>query len=153
MKVINIELKQDKNGNPLKVVGFEDGRKVWVNSKYDSPIYDQVLVGSDWEVIKEGDFNKIRYDKAPRGATGIKEAQARKEQSISKFADRKEESIALAGAQRDAVLIVTSLYSELDSLPTEDKAEAIKKEILYWHNWLLNDLNHKDPASSPINPF
>lgn len=123
------------------------------------PEFDEIQAG---RVVK-GTFWKSPTGKAylfaPKekkggmNMSGVKAAQERKSEMITKFADRKEESIALAGAQRDAVLIVTSLYGELENLPHEDKAEVIKREILYWHNWLLNVPNKKDSFSSPIDPL
>lgn len=75
----------------------------------------------------------------------IEEAQVRKNEMIGKTMDRKEESIALAGAQRDAVLIVTTMINTLgkDYLrgvnPGENLGEDMKEQIIKWRNWFLSE--------------
>lgn len=137
MKVTSIETKNDKNGNPMKITQFENGAKVFVNSKYDSTIYEQVVVGADFELTKDGNFDKIKYDKpAPKPAgnftkTAIMDkAMDRKEQTIKTFQANKEDSIKMAGAIRDAVLITTAIMrhrpltaSEIESTITEWQAK------------------------------
>lgn len=74
------------------------------------------------------------YGGAPRASSGgIKAAQDRKETSINKFADRKEESIAKAGAQRDAVLMVTTFYAN-----REHDDDELKSWIEQWYKYFLN---------------
>lgn len=65
----------------------------------------------------------------PSGASkgGIKAAQERKESSINKSMDRKEESIAFAASFRDATLISITLYKDKDVSDDEFK--------IRWHSW------------------
>lgn len=85
---------------------------------------------------------------APRGSGGgfkakmIDEAMAKKEQSIGRFQASKEESIRLASAQRDSVLVVVHLYKEIAEDPImtpSEKDSAIKKKILELRDWFLSD--------------
>lgn len=106
--------------------------------------FDPVMTGGslEGEIItnEKGYKNFKNHIQRPSNPMFNKTAQMekvmdRKEESITKFADRKEEAIAMAGAQRDAVLIVTSkiLYAQ----PIAD--DTVKLEILKWRNWLLSD--------------
>lgn len=65
----------------------------------------------------------------------INKAMDKKNESISHFQDKKEESIALAGAQRDAVLIVTSIFKDKNI----DSDRELQEEIIKWRNWFLSD--------------
>jgi len=156
-KVTKIEIKNDRNGSPLKYTTFEDGRVVYVNSKYDASIYEQVVEGAEFELIKEGNFNKIKYDKmgerpAWAGKTNqIKEAVAEKNASIGKSMDRKENAITLAGTARDATLIVVNLYPELANVP--DKEEAIKIVWEQWRTWLIEKSGDAKDITETKQPF
>lgn len=66
----------------------------------------------------------------------MEDTMKRKEDSIERFQDSKEESIKLASAQRDAVLIVTTMMNT-DRLLAEQI--DIKAEIINWRNWFLSD--------------
>lgn len=59
----------------------------------------------------------------------------KKNKAIAGFQSSKEESIKLAGAQRDAVLLTTT-FSKDEPFFTEDE---IKKKIVFWRDWLLSD--------------
>lgn len=79
--------------------------------------------------------------KAPKQGQGgvfkakvIEEAQVRKESSINRTMDRKEESIKLSSAQRDAVLIVTTFYKD-----SGIDAQEIKEQIVKWRDWFLSE--------------
>ena len=125
-KVQSIEIKEDKNNNPQKVTTFENGDKVWVSSKYDEAIYDKVEVGAEFELYKDGTFNKIKYDKpAPKGggAGAITKAMERKEIGIEKSQDRKEESIQKSAIIRDST-ILTSAYTQGRALTEMEIKEA-----------------------------
>ncbi len=58
----------------------------------------------------------------------------KKQSNISQSMDRKEESIKLAGAQRDATLIVINFYKDLGEAD-------IKGRLEYWYDYFLNKLN------------
>lgn len=81
---------------------------------------------------------------APRGSGGAFKAQqidkheTRKEGFIEKIVHTKEESIKMAGAQRDAVLIVVELLRSYP--PTEFPGQDfVKSEIIKWRDWFLSD--------------
>jgi hypothetical protein len=149
MKVKSIELGQTKTGVAQKVTTFENGDKVWVNAQFDAPIYEAVIDGADFELYKEGNFNKIKYDKpaqAPRqGNPAIAKAMERKETSIANFQDSKEEGIKISSTARDATLLVTTFYPELAMLGDEEKFKAI------FHKWseLRNELLAKWDVREP----
>jgi len=65
----------------------------------------------------------------------IKEVMDTKRQDVARSMDRKEESIALAGAQRDAVLIVINLYGAGQGYNENE----IKENVVKWRNWFLSD--------------
>lgn len=69
-----------------------------------------------------------------RNTRTITEAMEKKEASIERFQGHKEQSIQLASAQRDAVLIVSTLMKG-DSSFTED---IVKMKIVEWRNWFLS---------------
>ena len=76
----------------------------------------------------------------------IKQAMKQKEESIAKFQDSKENSIKLAGAQRDAVLIVTTMMQNLPAITSTMMGEdSIKEAIIKWRNWFLNDEEFNSP--------
>lgn len=56
--------------------------------------------------------------------------------------DRKEE---LASAQRDAVLITTTIMANYKE---EAAGMDIKEEIIKWRNWFLNDSEFNNPPPS-----
>lgn len=152
MEITNIEIAKDKNGNEMKICTFGPNQKVWVNSKYDATIYEQVIVGSKWEVVQEGSFNKIKYDKpAPttggRG-NGIAKAMERKEQGIAKTMDRKENGMLLSGTSRDATLITLAQFTDR---PFTD--QEFQEKWRMWRTWLID--NHGDPEdlSETKQPF
>ena len=97
------------------------------------------FAGDTWEgTLEKNDkgYWKLVSKKAVAGANfksqQIDKVMGRKEESIGRFQDKKEEAIALASAQRDAVLIVTA--RGLATMSTDD----IKSEILTWRNWFLS---------------
>lgn len=67
----------------------------------------------------------------------IEEAQNRKRGDIEHFQTNKEESIRLASAQRDAVLIVTTQMNNWGESVNDN--ELVQKEIIKWRNWFLSD--------------
>lgn len=74
----------------------------------------------------------------------IEKAQDRKNEFIGKTLDRKEESIKLAGAQRDAVLIVVAQINKGETQWTDS---SIESEIVKWRNWFLlsDEMNNPPP--------
>lgn len=103
------------------------------------PNFDGIMPGAEIEGnLWTSDAGK-HYLFAPKpqkfgGAVGGQQAR---EKSINKVLDRKEDSIAIAGAQRDAVLIVSSLISE--HYYGDLKPDFLKEKIVEWRNWFLSD--------------
>jgi len=114
------------------------------------PNFDEIQAGRDVEgEIWQSSGGKWylfapRAEKPATGRSGafksqqITQAQDRKAQDIGKTLDRKEESIKLASAQRDAVLIVNTILQQSTSTGEFGKDEEIKTEIIKWRNWFLS---------------
>ena len=134
-KVTYIEKKADKNGNEMKVTSFDNGAKVFVNSKYDALIYENVVNGAEFELTKDGNFDKIKYDK-PNPNAGkskmVEIAQERKAEYIKEAQDTKADSIKLAGACRDATIIVAELIKAQAIVADEG---VIKEKWSEWRDW------------------
>ena len=73
----------------------------------------------------------------PRKKTEIGKAMEKKQEGIRESMSRKEDSIKIAGSQRDAVLIVVNLYPELKDAPNKER--AIKDEYEKWKAYFLGD--------------
>ena len=139
MKINLLEQGKDKNGNDMKILTIED-KKVFVNSKYNKEVYDAVNEDSDIEIEKDGNFWKIKpasvgvvepiktYSKT--GA--ITQAMERKEASIIKHQEAKEESMAIMGSCSDATAIVEAKLKWHDLTD-----EAIQKEWDKWQKYFL----------------
>lgn len=147
-------MQNDKYGNITASVTREDNTKLLevilgkeFKDKGIMPGHE--IQGKEWVSPKNG---KMYLFEEKEGSTGqnkpsggyktqqIEKAMDRKEGSIEKFQDSKEQSIKLAGAQRDAVLIVTTMR-EMGELSEND----IKEEIIKWRNWFLNDKEFNNP--------
>lgn len=141
--------KGETNGRPWVITNMtlEDEQG---NTTENVSTFDPVMSGGTIEgtIVKKGEylnFSKLEppeFIKKQQGILNYKSQQIekvmdKKEASISHFQDKKEENIALAGAQRDAVLIVTMIYNNLNH-PNES-VEAIKEHIIKWRNWFLSD--------------
>lgn len=139
-KITNIEIKQDKTGNDMKVTTFDSGVKVYVNSKYDAIVYDQVVVGASFEVYKDNkDYWKIKYDRpAPKAPsnyskTAITEKMMdKKNTSIERFQNTKEEAIALAGSASDATAVTTALINLFSS---KGRVMEESEIVTVWEKW------------------
>ena len=89
-------------------------------------------------------LSPVRAQKAQGGGYRqklIDDNMEKKNASISHFQANKEESIKLAGAQRDAVLVVVNLYKEIaeDKIMTpSEKDSAIKKKIVEFRDYFLS---------------
>lgn len=140
-------IESDKYGNKKVSVSREDGSKI-LSAELGKEYKDmEVMAGheinaNEWKSPKNGKiylFIAKDGETSNGGARGafkgkvIEEAQVRKNEFIGKTLDRKEDSIALAGAQRDAVLIVKEL------LQPEWSDEDIERMIIKWRNWFLSD--------------
>lgn len=145
------ENKTGKSGKVYQVMTLKDESGAYFENVSS---FDDLKLAGDYEgeIIQNGQYLNFKlkatnpYPK-PAGR-GIAQAMERKEASITKFADRKEESIALMSSQRDAVMIVTSLYPELASYEEPHKTREIEAK---YHQWRKFFLNSNDPLDKP--PF
>lgn len=85
--------------------------------------------------------------KSPKQAAGanfkqkmIDDTMTRKEGSIEKFQNSKEENIKLSAAERDAVMIVTTFYKDRFTTDLDEVMEdMVKQKIVMWRDWFLSD--------------
>lgn len=138
-----IKKEGNTNGKPWTIMEMtlksEDGTIIDKVSTFDPVQPGHTIEGT----IEEGKYGKSFKKKleAPQfikeqRAANVEKAMERKEQSIEKFQTSKEESIALAGAQRDAVIIVNMLHNSTGMIRSSD--ETIKEELIKWRNWFLS---------------
>ena len=131
----------------------ESGVKTDVTIWGDFPNFATLMAGMtvEGDIVQSKDGKYKPSLNAPRlpkfAVTGgfktkaIEDAQIRKEGSINRTLDRKEESIALMSAQRDATLIVVSFYKEAwgkDPILESELDKIIKKKIIEWRDWYLS---------------
>ena len=72
------------------------------------------------------------YTPRPAKTEQVRQMQETKAGFIAKAQDRKDDSIRLSSAGRDATLIITTFFPKLDS------PEVIRKTWLQWREWLYN---------------
>jgi len=140
-KITNIESKQDKNGNLMNIATFDNGDKVFVNSKYDAGVFEKAIVGAEFELVEVNGFKKIKIENkgvfAPnRGGSGanIAKAQERKAEFIEKAQDRKNEAIAFFNATNNAI----ALIAQLSGFPLKNDSE-LQADIRSWRTFFLNE--------------
>lgn len=144
-KVIKVAVRKDKNDNDMKVVTFAGiDKNVYVSSKFDEAIYAKVVEGAEFEIIDDGNFKKIKYEKPKSGGNrnGMMEATMNKKADLIKVAqDNKEHGIKLASCNGQAANIVSAM---VNSGQLQGR-EAIEKELAYWKAYLFvgwEDVNH-----------
>ena len=143
MKTTSLTMKTQKDGKPYKQFVMEDGNKLSVFN-FDTR-YNEIDVGTDLPesvLIFDPAYSNYKLRPLPKGAqvktaTGYKTAQVekmmdKKEASIEKFVDRKEGSMHLLAAQRDAVLMVTTLYKSEPFMSDEELRAKIKEWMRYF---------------------
>lgn len=68
----------------------------------------------------------------------IKKAQDRKAKFINKAIDKKELSIIYSGAQRDAVLVMTTMINAgWIEKPKEKVGEEVRMSFIKWRDWFI----------------
>lgn len=156
MKIDWIEFKETATGKKKADVTLidENGKTTDVTIWGDFPGYSDLIVGQSIEgEIKAASDPKFKPSfNAPRSpktaSTGafkamqIEKAQDRKESSIGRFQASKEESIKMAGAQRDAVLMVSTLIPLRGIIPSDN---LLRDEIIRWRDWFLSDKFEEHP--------
>lgn len=167
--VQNVENKITSTKKPYKRVTLVDGygeRTERVSIWSDFPGYHGIEDGSEimGQITKspDGKFVNLKptasggYSPKPaysgggqsRGSSyGVKAAQERKAESIEHAQDRKELSMRLAAAQRDAVLMVTTFFAK-EPLPTDTE---LRDAINNWREWFLKE--GKDAKDDQDVPF
>ncbi len=159
MAKYNVNWLAKKNEDWI-MASLKDGEKEYkdvsinrVNKKGETfPGFDDLQPGRDvegelWESPSHKWYLFAPRPESTRGGAGgaFKQAQIektmdKKNEFIGKTLDRKEDSIRLAGAQRDAVLIVTTRYND-----PEMSIADFKNEILKWRDWFLTEFNKDIP--------
>lgn len=147
LKVDWAENKTAKTGKPYKrvTVVSENGEKHDVNIFSNFPDFANIGPGSEimgnlkqegqyWNIEPEGVATMRGGAYIANKIASIDKAMDKKNESITKFQGAKEESIKLAGAQRDAVLIVTTMLDNHYEGYTET---GVKEQIIKWRNWFL----------------
>ena len=141
---LKVEIKNDKNGNPMKITKFDTGETVFVNSKYDVWAFEDVKVGVDFQLTKDGNFNKLVNPNPPINTGGSKagmmtKIMKEKQENISQSMDRKELGIKIASCNRMATDILVSIYPEFKNDLTEQKWKEKWNEIrsYLFNNWEL----------------
>lgn len=74
-------------------------------------------------------------------AKQIEEHTIRKEGFIKETIENKERAIQMAGAERDAVLLVTTFYSPIwmkDPILEHELDKLIKDKVVFFRDWLLS---------------
>lgn len=117
----------------------------------DFPNFSELAPGFtvEGEVVEKQNgqyLNKTLYaPKAPKavGSTFkqkmIEDTMAKKEESIRRIQTDKEENIKLMSAQRDAVLLVTTFYTDVaEATPFPDRETFIKAKVVEFRDWLLS---------------
>lgn len=143
-KVTSIEISNDKTGAPMKVTMFDNGDKVFVNSKWDSAIYDKVVEGAEFELVKDGNFNKIKYDKPASagfgGGSKVEKLMDKKADNIKVAQERKNDAIAFFNATNSAIALVTTdpAYKNVSDVVN------IQESIKIWRNWFLEEWQKYD---------
>jgi hypothetical protein len=127
-KVIEILIKQDKNGNDMKVTKFDTGQTVFVNKKYKPQQFEAVEEGKDFNLIKDGDFWAI--DDGQGSAPSV---QSKKAKEIEHAQDRKAESIAWFNATNNAIE-VCKFSDNIDQ-------DCIRN----WRKWFLDEWKDQPP--------
>lgn len=158
MKITDITIRQDKNGNDYKCLSLSGSKgEIKVNVFQKHPAYPMVSVGNeiaDENIVQDGKFYnylapaELKPASQPRGAGfGVKAAQERKAESIATAQGRKENAIELAASQRDATLVVTTFYKDIASnLPETERDQYIAEKITNWREWYME---HHGDASDP----
>lgn len=105
------------------------------------PNFDGIVVGGEVEGnLWASDAGK-KYLFAPKAFTkgsggGIAKAQAVKAEYIKEAQARKDNSIAYFNATNSAIAIVNSIFANTDEKPTRDTLEI---QIVSWRDWFLSE--------------
>ncbi len=104
----------------------------WPTVEQNSEVEGELNIQKNGKFTNKTLYPKTTYKTFQAKPSQINQAMERKETSIAKFTDRKEEAIRMAGAQRDAVLIVTTFGKDI-----LDNDEDIKKQVEKWYKYFV----------------
>src|SRR3990167_2564358 len=147
-------VEKDKYGNKkASVEKMEDGKKLDVvlgKEWEDKEIMSGFQIdATEWVSPKNGKIYLFKPKETPKTASGgafkqkmIEDTMNKKEASIGKFQDKKEESIRLASVLRDATLLT---IAELGK--DEGSAEIMAQKFHKWRAFL------EKQWTEPSNPF
>ena len=131
-------------------------KKGEVFPNFDAIVQGGMVDGNYWRSDAGKNYLFAPDPEGPKGVVGgkgnIGRAMERKEQSIEKFQDNKEEGIKTSSTLRDAVILAkTEVDAEL--VP----ASELTARIEHWRTWLLAHWDLKQapvaqPSSEGINP-
>ena len=132
----------DEQGNPVKFAVWQDF------PGFEGIMNGGVIEGNLWEKPGTGKFT-LYPPKDPAtvksGASGggfkagMQKMVTEKNENIKAAQETKHEAIREAGAQRDAVLMVTTFYPEFnDATIASEKERLLKEKYLYWREFFLN---------------
>ena len=152
--VTGIEQKTTSTGKPYKACTLEDGRQTNVWS--DHPLFNEVAIGgtiADNLLYQKGQYWNVSNParSAQRGATT--RANNQRSEQIKEAQDRKEQSITFFNATNAAMTAVTSFRKgDFGDMSEND----IKTAIREWRDWFIkeheNYKNHKEryPVDDPL---
>jgi len=146
--------KEGKTGNKYHLATLREESEEGTESKVSS--FD--LIGKkdgdivEGEIIQNGQYLNFKIKKeyvAKTGgaSAGIKVAQERKQEMISKTMDRKEDSFKISATFRDATLL-TVVWSQKTPFPL---SQEIEEKWVYFRKWLLK--NYDVPTDDLNTPF
>lgn len=121
----------------------ENGTKHKVSIWEDFPYFKDIRPGVEVEgnILTKGQYKNLvsgsRSLNPNYKAAQIEGVMKRKEDSISQFQDKKNESIMLSSSARDATLIVTTFYPEFAKESIEVKETQIKKKWDEWRKYFM----------------
>ena len=152
-KVLWAEAKTTAAGKPFKTLSLESngvqvsGVSIWSdNGQYANATPGGEITGMVTETpSKNGgkpfkNFKDALSQTHPLGGhkSGIKQAMAQKDQSITKFQAAKEDSIRTSSTMRDAVLLVTTFYPELATVALGERGDRVKETVTKVRKFLLD---------------
>ena len=145
-KIIKSKQVTSKSGKNYKqaTIANESGVETDVSVWPDFDQYAQVETGSEVEgiVVENNGYQNLKSENKKSYSGGINKMMQKKEESIEKFQGTKNEAIKLAGASRDATLMVTTLFPILYSNYRE---EDLKKKWNEWRDFFYDEFNNVKP--------
>jgi hypothetical protein len=154
-----MSLGTTKQGKPMKILEVKNDKGEMIKTYIFSwfPDYANIVTGSviKGKLEQDGQFWKLitAIDEQKKGNPNFRTQQMekvmeKKEASIEKFQESKNDSIILASTFRDATLLTVAQLGKL-TIPIGEK--EIEEMWLRWRTWLAN--NWGDKLSDIQQPF